>query len=144
MISKDQELLNYIPQRPPFVMVGELANYTENSAQSQMHINADNILVEGDSFTEGGLVENMAQTAALFAGYTAKLKEIDPPIGFIGAIKNLAIIEKPLVGETIVTDVVLVNEIMQVQVLKAEVKRNNSDHVIASCELRVFLQEEQH
>jgi len=62
-------ILKLIPQRPPFVMVGELIEYNETGFTSTFSIDADNIFVKNGRFTEEGILENIAQTAAAGAGY---------------------------------------------------------------------------
>lgn len=134
------EIFNYIPQRPPFVMVGDLKSLIENGIESSFLISADNYLVRAGIFQESGLVENMAQTAAMYAGYTASEANQPAPIGYIGALKNLHIAVLPLVNETITTTVKLKSEVMNIQIVEAHVKAANGE-LLAACELRIFLKE---
>lgn len=139
-LKKGEELYQYIPQRPPFVMVDKILEKGEGFLLSGFHIDATNILVEADSFQAGGLVENIAQTAALFAG----TKFIDQgkaiPLGYIAGIKNLVVNKLPLSGEDIYTKTTLTHELMNIQVVKGEVF-NKQNEQIAQCELRIFIKE---
>ncbi len=122
-------------------MVDELRKFTPTSANSQFEIKSENVLCEDGYFTEGGLIENMAQTVALFAGKKAQesAPDSDPPVGFIAGIKNLEIKSLPQIGQVIQTEIEIVNEVMNIQIAQARVKSNNE--VVAGCEMRIFIQE---
>ncbi len=66
-----ENITSLIPQKYPFVMVDKLLYIDETSARSSFYIKGDNVFVKNGFFTEGGLLENMAQTAALKAGYNS-------------------------------------------------------------------------
>ena len=51
-------------------MVSSLLSVDERSARSSFTINIENVFVKNNIFQEAGLMENIAQTAALRAGYT--------------------------------------------------------------------------
>ena len=70
MPGSTTNILSYIPQRPPFVMVDEIIDSGEKKTCSKFLIKEDNIFVENGFLKEPGLVENIAQTAAARAGYT--------------------------------------------------------------------------
>ncbi len=137
LVSK-KDILAYIPQQPPFNMVDTLTAISEKSAASTFEILESNVLSSNGVFRESGLVENMAQTIALFAGYQARESDTAPPIGYIAGIKNLKILGRPKVGETISTQIEIVNEIMNIQIAEAKVfDRSNTE--LASCEMRIFI-----
>ena len=48
-------------------------------------------MVDSGYFTEGGLMENMAQTAAARAGYLAKAENKPVSGGYIGAVKDFEV-----------------------------------------------------
>ena len=135
------EIFKYIPQRPPFVMVGELKSVFTTGIESSFVITETNLLVREGVFQESGLVENMAQTAAMFAGYNANKSNVPTPIGYIGAIKNLNIAALPSVNQTITTRIQLDNEVMNIQIVNASV-RNDAGELLAECELRIFLKQD--
>ena len=131
-------ITDLIPHRAPFIMIDTLVESSARRALSALVVRADNILVDEDGwFTESGLVENMAQTAA------AGLRENDagaaPKIGYIGSLKNLSVLRLPAVGETIMTEAVFVQEIMGARIVAATARLG--DEVIARCELRIFIQQ---
>lgn len=132
-------ILDYIPQRPPFVMVDDIIECTPDFCETSFEIKPDNIFVQNGRFTEGGLVENMAQTCASRIGYMAvHYKHEDVRIGVIGAVKNCEILRLPNVGEKLSTKVVeAICDFNDMSVLKLETSCNNE--VIASCEMKVAL-----
>ncbi len=111
----DEKVLELIPQKPPFVMVDGLLEYTEKTGKTCFTIPHDNILVEEEIFSEPGLIEHMAQSMSLWRGYqgfTSGLKK--PKTGFIGAIKAVEILELPKAGSKLFTFVEILQEFMNV------------------------------
>lgn len=136
-MTQSENILNLIPQRPPFVMVEKLINADEIRAESSFTIAEDNVLTEDGFFTEAGIIENIAQTAALQAGYVASEKGEKTPLGMIGGIKNLEIESLPETNSTIHTKVSVEHEVMNAKIVKGTVFLNNEQ--IAECEMKVFL-----
>ncbi len=132
-------ILTYIPQRPPFVMVGELLSADERTARSSLTITDENVLSENGFFTEAGIIENIAQTSALHAGFMASENGKKTPLGVIGGIKNLKISYLPKINDTIITTVSVEHEVMNAKIVKGTVFLNNE--IIAGCEMKVFLLE---
>lgn len=139
LVSKN-DILAYLPQQPPFTMVDELVAFDETSAKSQFLVETDNVLVRNGLFGESGLVENMAQTIALYAGYKARAANEKPPIGYIAGIKNLEISARAQTGTTLITEVEIVNEVLNMQIANAKVS-DASGKLLANCELRIFITE---
>lgn len=131
------DILTLIPQRAPFVMVGALTHYDEIITRTNFTILPDNIFVENDKFTEPGLVENIAQTAAARAGYVARSSNKPVLVGYIGAIKNLEIISLPDIYDELFTEVTVVNQIFDVTVVNGKIWCN--DVLIAQCEMKIFI-----
>ncbi len=108
-------ILQLIPQKPPFVMVDSLLEYTDKTGTTGFTIPEDNILVEDTIFSEPGLIEHMAQSMSLWRGYEGFLSGLDKPkTGFIGAIKSVEILELPKAGNKLVTYVEILQEFMNV------------------------------
>jgi len=134
------EILQYIPQRPPMIMVSRLIEADDNSAQTSLLITEDNIFVDNDFFTEPGIVEHIAQSAALQAGYGFIQAKKSVPIGYIAAIKGLTIHRLPSVRNELKTHVHIVNRVMNIILVQAEVLAENQ--LIATCEMKVFIKDE--
>ncbi len=120
------QVINLIPQKAPFVMIGSLLESDDTSTVSNLVITEDNIFTVDGAFTEPGLVENIAQTGAIRAGYAfSKLQEknphLEPPVGFIGAIKGLKISALPKIGDVIETIVSVENQVFDITMVKGEV-----------------------
>ncbi|MDH5365923.1 MAG: hypothetical protein OEW67_02995 [Cyclobacteriaceae bacterium] len=137
-IIKDDEILDYIPQRFPFVMIDSVYEKGESYVTTGLSITDDNIMTEAGEFKDGGLIENIAQTAALYAGTKFKDAGKDIPLGYIAGIKDVKIFQNPSSGSKIFTTTTLTNEMMNIQIVKGEVK-NDQEEILASCELRIFI-----
>ncbi len=138
MIADENTITGYIPQRPPMVMIGKLIAVEGKKTITSFLVSSDNIFVMGGFFREAGLIENMAQTAAAGAGYTARTSGQAPRVGFIGAIKNLEILFLPECGNELITEVVVDYEIMNAILTTCRI--HAGDRLCASCELKIFLQ----
>lgn len=91
MIVSKENILDFIPHRAPFVMVDGLVAITEQEFESELFIDADNILVHDGVFQESGLMENIAQTCAASFSFLDRQHEGKPKIGFIGAISRVTV-----------------------------------------------------
>ncbi|MCX2745388.1 hypothetical protein OO013_16030 [Mangrovivirga sp. M17] len=139
-ISEGTDLQNYIPQRPPFFMIDKLYEKGDNFVVSGLKVSSDNILFEDGQLREGGIIENIAQTAALFAGVSFKDSGKEVPVGYIAGIKNLKINKLPETGDELITKTTVTNELNNIQIVNGEVK-SEAGELIASCELRIFIKE---
>lgn len=138
-------IADFIPQRPPMVMIDEHVSTEGNETISILEIRADNIFCENGIFTESGLIENIAQTAALNSGYLFSKEmrsglAVKPPLGYIGGIKNLRIHFLPEVGKRIETKIKIETEIMDVAVAKGAVTCDGKP--VADCEMKIFMEKE--
>ena len=138
LLSKDQ-LASILPQRPPFVMIDALVADDPVSTETSFEILPSNILTHNGKATAALLVENIAQTAAAGAGCKALQGNGPALVGFIGAIKNLEIHSLPEVGAQLKTITRQVNAVFNVSIVEGKVYRG--DQLLASCEMKIFLQE---
>lgn len=141
-LAEGQQLLQYLPQRPPMVMVDALLFSDSSSTRSSLTIEEDLLFVENGKFREAGLIENMAQTAAAGIGYhfLEEKGAAEVPLGFIASIKDSAFHRLPRVGEELRTEVALKQEVMTMSILNGEVR--SGEELLAACEIRIHLQEE--
>lgn len=131
-----------LPQQEPFVMTGTLIHFEMNKLVTEFVIPEDNLFVNDGKFSAAGLIENMAQTCAARIGYINKyilLRGIQ--IGYIGAIRNLEIMELPSVGDLITTEVNIQEEVFGMLLADANVKCG--DKVIASTEMKIAVRDEE-
>lgn len=132
-------VIEFIPQKAPFVMVDGLVSCTELVCESTFTPASDNILSEDGEFTEFGLTEHIAQTGALHSGYLSKLHGLKPPVGFIGQIKDLQIHFMPKLGQQIQTKIEHLHKVANVSVIRGTSMVDGE--ICAECEMKIFLQE---
>lgn len=131
-----EEAIQYIPQRPPFVMIDKVTKADETISQTQFTVRESHMFVDNGYFTEPGLVENMAQTAGGGIGYRAQMEGKPVTIGYIGALKNLNVKELPRIGDTIITEIQYLQCVMNVHMVMGRVFLDGRE--IANCEFRIF------
>ena len=140
MDYKKINILELLPQRPPFVMLDALTHFDEVITRTRLQVTTDNIFVEKNSFTESGIIENIAQTCAARMGYINKYIQSDSvKIGFIGSIKDLIINKLPKTGDILNTTIEVVSEVFAITLVNAKVEVG--DKLIASCEMKISLTE---
>jgi predicted hotdog family 3-hydroxylacyl-ACP dehydratase len=136
MLANRDDIKKYIPQRDPIVMVHELVEADDDHAVTNLMIESDNVFVSNEYFKEPGLVENIAQTAAMHVGYQCALKNIPIPIGYIAAVKDLKIFSLPRQNTRIATSVKITNKVLDVTVVEGKVEQDGN--LLCSCEMRIF------
>lgn len=141
MLAEKQEILTLIPQKPPMTMVDGLILSDKTQTVSTLTIDPDNIFVENGIFAEPGIIENIAQTAALRSGYEAAIGDKEPRVGYIGSVKKMKIYSLPVVGQKLKTKLTILMEIDNIIVVKGETSVNNI--IIAEGEMNIFLQQKQ-
>jgi predicted hotdog family 3-hydroxylacyl-ACP dehydratase len=130
------DITELIPQKHPFVMVDKLLFADETTTRSSFVIHPQNIFVKNGIFQEAGLLENIAQTAALRAGYKANAEKRNVENGYIGSVSNFEVFELPKTDDELITEVIKQNEIFNVTIIAGKVWLNNK--LIAICEMKVF------
>lgn len=131
-------ILDLIPQRAPIVMVDEFLGIDNNVSRTRFTVYNDNIFVNNGEFSECGLIEHIAQSAAARVGYIFKSKNLPIPIGYIGAINNFVIYQNPKVGETINTTIEIIQEVFNITLIQAYCHIDGKE--IASCRMKIFLE----
>lgn len=122
------DIRQLLPQQPPFVMVGTLVGFGDELSVTETVVAADNIFVDDGRLTAPGMMENIAQTCAARVGYYNKyVLHNEVKIGFIGAIKDFAVLRLPAAGETIVTRVDILEEIFGMTLARATVTGNGGE-----------------
>ncbi len=144
-IIEGAEVSALLPQKPPMEMVDKLWFHDDTYSISGLTIKDDNIFCTNGVLNEPGLMENIAQTAGLRLGYIfqqlAKNGEaIKPPLGYIGAIKNLIIHQLPPVGAELKTEIFVKAVVFEVTMISAQSSINGEP--VASCEMKIFLKKD--
>lgn len=136
--NSDQNFVgSLIPQKAPFVMVGEVSEYSENHVISGFTIKEDNLFVHEGIFQASGLIEHQAQTVALHTGYKYFLLGKESPTGYIGAIKSFEADSLPKVGDQLATEATILNEMLGVTLVEIITKIN--DTVIAKSQMKTVV-----
>lgn len=133
----NQNILSYIPQRPPFIMISEVVSADEEHTLTTLDIKEDNLFAVNGFFTEPGLIENIAQTAGAGTGYMAIKNGLPTPMGYIAALKNINILELPAVNETISTHITFEQAMRNFHQVKGTVTAGGRE--IANCEIKIFV-----
>ena len=135
-IRSEEEILKLIPQKKPFVFVDTLFEYTNLTGVTGFTIPEDSLMLDHGKLSESGLIEHMAQSMSLHRGYQGSLSgNSKPKTGFIGVIKTVEILGQPIIGESIMTYVEILHEIMNVTSVSARTE-NERGEVIAISEMK--------
>lgn len=119
-----------IPQRPPFVFIDTIETADEVMARTRFTVPAVCPLVSGNVLPLAGLLENMAQTCAAQMGQKAGNK-----IGYIGAVKELETNLLPRVGQTLTTEVRIIQQVFNICLMACTT--SVEDRVIATATLKL-------
>lgn len=131
-------ILALIPQRPPMVMVDTFLGMDGAVSRTRFTVRADNIFVDDGYFTECGLIEHIAQSAAARVGFICAQKNQSIPIGYIGSVNDFKALGSVEVGNTLETTVEIVQEIFNITLIQAVCMVG--DHTVATCKMKIFLE----
>jgi 3-hydroxyacyl-[acyl-carrier-protein] dehydratase len=141
LISSQEAIWKLIPQQPPFVLVDKLIAYETDHIISGFDIPERHVLVDVNGFlTEAGVIEHFAQTIALHQGYDYALRNMRPPVGYIGSVKNFEIYQLPRIGDQIQTRISILQKLFGVTAVRGKVKLG--EKIIATGEMRTVIAKE--
>jgi len=136
--TTDQNFVeSLIPQKFPFVMVNAISEYSPEHLVSGFEIKDDNIFVHNGTFQASGLIEHQAQSVALHTGYQYHLLGKEAPTGYIGAIKTFEALQLPKTGDSLSSEVKIINEMMGVTLVEIITKINGE--IIAKSEMKTVV-----
>lgn len=135
------DIKELIPQRAPIMMVDKLLHAEAEEAVCQLTVRPDNFFMDSDSLiAEPGIIEHIAQSASAFAGFKAVAAgATQPPVGYIGEVKNCHIYSRPGIGDVITTTITMGPEVEGVTIIRGESKVD--DKVIADTTMKIFVKE---
>ena len=128
---------DYIPQRPPIVMIDDILLSQDDVFVTNLLVRPDNIFVEDGRLRETGLMENIAQTSAARVGFCSDGAHV--PIGVIGGINQFELHRLPEVGQTLVTTIRVVAGVANALVVESTV--TCEEELVATCNMKVFITE---
>lgn len=135
-------VLEILPQRPPFVFVDKMLHYDEVLTKTEYRIPDDALFVEDGYFRTAGLIEHMAQSAAVRTGYVARyVLHVPVTIGYIGSVRRLKVLRRPRVGETLETSVFLREDIFGITLTDIEVR--SGGQLLATASLKTAISDKE-
>jgi predicted hotdog family 3-hydroxylacyl-ACP dehydratase len=137
------DIKKLIPQRSPIMMVDELLKVEGDEATCLLEVRPDNYFVEGDGMmAEPGVIEHIAQSASAFAGHLALANgATEPPVGYIGEVKNFKLMARPKVGDKLLTTITMGPEVDGVTIIRGETKCG--EETIATTQMKIFVKPEE-
>lgn len=69
MTLEEIDILDLIPQRPPFVLIDRLTAFDEARTETRFTVRTEHLMCESGRLQAAGLIENIAQTCAARLGY---------------------------------------------------------------------------
>ncbi len=139
MLLAGEEIFALIPQRPPMTMVDALYDISSDGARTGLLVTSDNVFNIGGQFIEPGIVEHVAQSAAVMAGYPRWKAGLPPKEGLIGEVKSFVFNKIPKVGDNLVTSISVVASVGGVTLVNAIV--TVADTEIARGTIKIFIEE---
>ena len=139
VIAEGRALKQFIPQRNPIIMVERLHLAEGGKTISSLTIMPDNIFCKDGFLEEPGLIENIAQTAALGVGYAYSNQSKNVPTGYIGAIQKLTIHKLPKSNSVICTEVNVEHEVFNTTLINGKISCEGE--ILVECSMKIFLDE---
>ncbi len=139
VIADGETILQFIPQRQPMVMVEKLHKAEGGQTIGSLEISESNIFCKDGFLQEPGLIENIAQTAAVGVGFEYRNEDKDVPTGYIGAVQKLTIHSLPKIGKTILTEINVEHKVFNTTLINGKISCD--DKLIAECSMKIYLDE---
>lgn len=136
---KCEDIKELLPQRAPILMVDKLLEVNGEEAQTSFTIHSGNFFLNEEGLLEAsGLIEHIAQSASAFAGYMVRLTgAAEPPMGYIGEVKNFQCHHRPQVGDELHTTIRLGPEVEGVMLLSGET--HIGEKIVAETLMKIYL-----
>jgi predicted hotdog family 3-hydroxylacyl-ACP dehydratase len=131
-----ENILQFIPQRHPFVMVDILLFANEEKTTTKFTLTKENIFCEDGFFSEAGLLENIAQTVAAGNGYNEQRAGKKVSGGYIAGVKNFKIFFLPKINDVLTTEIVVTGKIFNMTSVTGKILLG--DALAARCEMKIF------
>lgn len=138
MLIDKQNIKQFIPQREPFVMIDTLISADPKEFMSSFKIMGNNIFLDDGILSAAALVENIAQTCAAGFGYINSLSGSgEAQLGFIGAVSKLNVLHLPVDGDTLKTEIDVLNTFDNINLIQGAVRTN--DKKLLECQMKIVL-----
>lgn len=138
MLINKENITNFLPQRPPFVMIDELLTANENGFTSHFKVLDSNLFHTNGTLSESAVVENIAQTCAAGFGYVGCQSGGEAGrIGFIGAITRLTNFSSASLGDIIETKIEVLNTFENIHLVQGTATANGTK--LLECQMKIVL-----
>ena len=115
-MNPQRDISSYIPQRPPFVFIDTIDELSEKGACTRYTVSENCPLLSDEVLPLSGLMENAAQTCAVIAGNK---------IAYLGAVKQMEVTRFPQVGETLRTEAVVMQQMLNISLIGCTIRSQN-------------------
>jgi len=125
-MSEHRDILAYLPQRPPFLFIDTIEELSEKNARTRYTISENCPLLSDGILPLAGLMENAAQTCSVIAGNR---------IAYLGAIKQMEVKRFPRVEETLCTEAVVRQQMLNISLIECTTRVQ--DETIVTTTLKI-------
>lgn len=137
LIEKDL-ITNFLPQRPPFVMIDCLLDANDAGFLSSFRVAEDNLFLQDTVLSESALIENIAQTCAAGFGYLGSQRgEEAGRLGFIGAVSRVSVSSLPKLGDDIQTKIEILTAFDSIHLVQGTASVDGK--TLMECQLKIVL-----
>lgn len=138
MLIEKELIQNFLPQRPPFVMIDCLVDANDAGFLSSFQIAEDNLFLQDGVLSESALIENIAQTCAAGFGYVGSQRgEEAGRLGFIGAVSRLSVSSSAKLGDEVQTRIELLNAFDSIHLVQGTASVDGK--TVLECQLKIVL-----
>lgn len=122
-------------------MIDELLRVDGDEAVCCLCVRQDNFFIDSDKLmAEPGLIEHIAQSASAFAGYRAiAAGATEPPVGYIGEVKNFHLYSRPKIGDVITTTITMGPEVEGITIIRGTSTVNGV--TVADTSMKIFIKD---
>ncbi len=124
------------------MMVDELLWAEDDVCACRLTVRGDNFFMEEDGMlAEPGVIEHIAQSASAFAGHRAVCEgATEPPVGYIGEVKNFRLSRRPRLGDELTTTITMGATVGGVTIISGETVDAGGEPV-AETQMKIFVRE---
>jgi len=124
------------------MMVDELLKVVGDECTCRLTVREDNFFLEEDGqMAEPGVIEHIAQSASAFAGYRAVAEgATEPPVGYIGEVKNFRLYRRPRLGDDLQTTIAMGATVAGVTIINGTTFVG--EETIAETQMKIFVRED--
>ena len=122
-------------------MIDELLRVDGDEAVCTLLVREDNYFLDSDQhLAESGMIEHIAQSASAFAGHKAiAAGATEPPVGYIGEVKNFHLYTRPKIGDIITTTITMGPEVEGITIIRGTATVDGK--TVADTTMKIFIKD---